>query len=1788
MDITVHITDFKSLSQSELIMQNLFATVTIGSTSHPGRGVILRDAQFRSGTVENPVVLTLKNSRTETVMYVRNIPISIVLAKNGLLQQWVAVYPPGDPQNLHFDVTSAPKEGCPQVCISVSIQEDLTTTGMPRPSMGYDFAPGGRLSAVSRMDLLQRDSLQRGSALERGSMGVDSAVREKELQAQRIKEHVAEMASAQRRHQDVGRMLQDNLRILEDMKRQLRGLEMQIAEQRVATQLLERDHEQLLAEEAQLQEQIKNRDITFQELRDNRDEIDRELSRVLGEGEKQKNAMESSSRDFSRQTQSMMEDIDQSQRLVSQLAASLKSKEEVVADRERQARELESARVATEAVDRDDLRAHLDQTRTAVAQARIALEEAQRRHHSADMDHQKTKTVLAGIEGEVRSLTNAVQGDDGSSGSFTSDAKADLDLKRDKLEAHNERVRLLEAELQSNRDRVEKMSTRIADLRTEAHEKELAAKRCEDEQCELQQKLATHQDGASRAKEEAGAKERQVAQAERELDESRAALQSLEGQISSRSSDPADSQANEMEQTVQMKRDQLSGTRSDLDALQKSCDELDAQVCSRRGQLQSRSAAFEQAQARVVELTNQLSAACTDIAQLDGTIRQVEESSCARSAGLDEVRCQLKERLENIAVMQAETLRAVEASRATEDELERTAAGVRAELRRLAEEKQGSESKVSELDVSMAETKLSNAKLSDSIEALRSANTAAGAQLSALHEQREAALRDLQASNDDIDHLEAATTSGMADLESTQVRIGSRLSEVASLEAAYKEAVDRMETEASSLDVQHQAMQREYSDLVDQLSAMKSEHLDISQGASSSQRRRDELDAELEKALAERVGLLRQGEDTLSKTEQQVRAAVDRAQQGAEKNSEVKSVVAGLKSKLSSTAARLETIREDVHEEESKLQGVQSQLKEKQQDLQQLQQQRAGQEAEMSSLDQMSSEMEEQVSAAQSQQLSEELAQREVQSLERQQQKLLEEQRQEDQALQEMLLTRERGAEEAYGELNSRAAETLQKKDDEIRTQMEQINNLETERQNLMQQVSGLDSESQRIQERLQERERVRQGVVSNSSRKAQECDELETTIQQSRLSTEQLERQSGEVERELAELSRREAESRGLVAAISAQIQQARAEMDRANDQADADVANETIRFNTLHTMCLSEQQEAESQRQQSLDLHGRLAEAQASCRAMGDEEEQLQALLTKAHEELAAARGSRTEENPQEQSAATAAPEDAAQVRQTVQEHEEALQQLSDRLLEAQEAVRKRRAEEEELRTDIRRLRESMRSTNDKMTHQVEHSNLQFETIQKLEEQKGKFEGEVEILTFGLHDAEQRNQYLQKENSLMQQQVEGLFEGSLQDWAAEVHRVKVDAEVAPYKEEIERWKHRAEQMRKEKQHELSTLQRQHEESLQKLRERIAAVQAEIETCEQATSRREAALSKQREHGEAAAPAAAMPGLVVPQRPLPTGHQRRKALLVGINYTTSHAPLKGCVNDLWNLQCLLRHTLQYGDDHLRLLIDCVDGRTQKPERAPTKANIQAGLQWLVSGAQPGDNLLFIFCGYGAQHPSVPGSDQYEGYLVPVDFASDLPADFFDPKVERSVPAKGSPGYRLVPMMELSYYISQLPPICRMSVMMDCCYASVPNISVSGSNTPWTFPKIARGQVDYSKLRDFISRPRFLELPVLPVQHTPPHIQPSGLVKCWLHCFFGSKLEEWSAEFPIEGTVQGAFSWAFLKALARGHFHCGLYQFQRMLTEMLADLKVHFRGVEQTPVLQLSQTASMQDVVLWT
>lgn len=103
----------------------------------------------------------------------------------------------------------------------------------------------------------------------------------------------------------------------------------------------------------------------------------------------------------------------------------------------------------------------------------------------------------------------------------------------------------------------------------------------------------------------------------------------------------------------------------------------------------------------------------------------------------------------------------------------------------------------------------------------------------------------------------------------------------------------------------------------------------------------------------------------------------------------------------------------------------------------------------------------------------------------------------------------------------------------------------------------------------------------------------------------------------------------------------------------------------------------------------------------------------------------------------------------------------------------------------------------------------------------------------------------------------------------------------------------------------------------------------------------------------------------------------RKKALLVGINYTGTDNQLSGCINDANNVKKFIQSEPQlraklpsslaersvrspghyhYQDDDTVML---TDDRSRRPEEQPTRANILRGMQWLVRNAQPNDSLFF-------------------------------------------------------------------------------------------------------------------------------------------------------------------------------------------------------------------------------------
>jgi hypothetical protein len=83
----------------------------------------------------------------------------------------------------------------------------------------------------------------------------------------------------------------------------------------------------------------------------------------------------------------------------------------------------------------------------------------------------------------------------------------------------------------------------------------------------------------------------------------------------------------------------------------------------------------------------------------------------------------------------------------------------------------------------------------------------------------------------------------------------------------------------------------------------------------------------------------------------------------------------------------------------------------------------------------------------------------------------------------------------------------------------------------------------------------------------------------------------------------------------------------------------------------------------------------------------------------------------------------------------------------------------------------------------------------------------------------------------------------------------------------------------------------------------------------------------------------------------------KKQALLVGINNYQGINGLQGCINDVTNVRSVLKTFFGFTNNDIRVLTD---------NRA-TKKNILVRLEKMVSGAKPGDSLIFHYSGHGSQ-----------------------------------------------------------------------------------------------------------------------------------------------------------------------------------------------------------------------------
>ena len=94
----------------------------------------------------------------------------------------------------------------------------------------------------------------------------------------------------------------------------------------------------------------------------------------------------------------------------------------------------------------------------------------------------------------------------------------------------------------------------------------------------------------------------------------------------------------------------------------------------------------------------------------------------------------------------------------------------------------------------------------------------------------------------------------------------------------------------------------------------------------------------------------------------------------------------------------------------------------------------------------------------------------------------------------------------------------------------------------------------------------------------------------------------------------------------------------------------------------------------------------------------------------------------------------------------------------------------------------------------------------------------------------------------------------------------------------------------------------------------------------------------------------------------------------------------------------------------------------KNPRAQPTRANILRAMDWLVSGAQPNDNLFFHYSGHGGQTEDRDGDEEdgMDETIYPVDFKQ--AGMIVDDEMHRRM-------------------VRPLPPGCRLTAVFDCCHS---------------------------------------------------------------------------------------------------------------------------------------------------
>jgi len=303
------------------------------------------------------------------------------------------------------------------------------------------------------------------------------------------------------------------------------------------------------------------------------------------------------------------------------------------------------------------------------------------------------------------------------------------------------------------------------------------------------------------------------------------------------------------------------------------------------------------------------------------------------------------------------------------------------------------------------------------------------------------------------------------------------------------------------------------------------------------------------------------------------------------------------------------------------------------------------------------------------------------------------------------------------------------------------------------------------------------------------------------------------------------------------------------------------------------------------------------------------------------------------------------------------------------------------------------------------------------------------------------------------------------------------------------------------------------------------------------------------------------------------TSSGRRKALFVGINYFGQQSELKGCINDVKNIQTFLMEN--YKIDEVLVL---TDDQTKDPSKMPTRANILAGFEWLRKDAKAGDSLIFHYSGHGGlvkdtKHNHETGFDEV---IFPYDHEKN--GHILDDEIH-DVLIKGLPtGVRLTSFIDA----------CHSETMLDLPYTYTVNGDlqiVETSKREGIVELVGTGTrflCDGDKKRAMNNAKHGLELLVDGYKHGGRDTEARKIAietrttEADVIQFSGCKEQQTSADASINGQATGAMTYALIQSLKKDTKN-------QTYTELLRNMRQELKGkYSQVPMMSAGRKLVME------